>query len=77
MTSAWLAALFMEPIPIRGVGRLLMLLPLCLSISVVYKTLRCRNLREVPVAASVLCLTLVLGMMAIGVVLLLTFQLLA
>ena len=47
--------------------RLLLILPLCLSIAIVYKTTRCENLREVPVAALVLWGTIVVGMYAVGV----------
>ena len=47
--------------------RLLLILPLCLSIAIVYKTTRCENLREVPVAALALWGTIVVGMYAVGV----------
>ena len=42
------------------------MLPLCLSIAVVYKTTRCATLGEIPGAALVLWVTIVLGMLAVG-----------
>jgi hypothetical protein len=42
------------------------MLPLCLSIAIVYKTTRCRTLSEVPAAAAGLWLTIVLGMSVVG-----------
>ncbi len=50
-----------------GVYHQLLMLPLCLSIAVVYKTTRCKNLRDVPVAALILWGTIVIGMYAVGV----------
>jgi hypothetical protein len=44
-----------------------MMLPLCLSIAVVYKTTRCERLRDVPIAAGILWVTILLGMAAVGV----------
>lgn len=73
----WLFRLFVDPIEIRGIGRLLMLAPLILSVSLVYKTIRCRDLRQVPLASAKLCVMILSGMMAIGVTLLVTFHLLA
>lgn len=74
---SWLHQLFVVPIEIRGVGRLLMLAPLILSVSLVYKTIRCPDLRRVPLASIKLCIVILCGMMAIGVSLLITFRLLA
>ncbi len=54
------------PIDPSGVQRLLLLIPLCLSISIVYKTTRCERLREIPLATLALWVTLIGGM--IGVV---------
>ena len=66
-----LALAFIE---ISGPQRQLLMLPLCLSIALVYKTTRCENLRDVPVAALVLWITIVLGMYAVGVGLWLLFR---
>ena len=58
----------------HGGLRLLMMLPLCLSIAIVYKTTRCDDVRELPKAVAGLLITIVLGMAAVGVGLWLLFQ---
>lgn len=73
MTNA-LAGLFTTPIELTGIQRFLLMLPLCLSIAIVYKTTRCRNLRDVPTAALVLWVTIVAGMYAVGFGLWLVFE---
>ncbi len=52
---------------LSGMQRQLLMLPLCLSIAVVYKTTRCDDLRDVPVAALILWGTIVVGMYTVGV----------
>jgi hypothetical protein len=61
-----IAGLFTTGIPLSGLARLSLMLPLCLSIAIVYKTTRCRSLGEVPRAAAGLWLTIVLGMCIVG-----------
>ncbi|MFQ5411266.1 MAG: hypothetical protein ACE5EC_03180 [Phycisphaerae bacterium] len=75
--SDYLPDLFIQPIPITGIGRLLMLIPLALSISIVYKTIRCDRLSAVPVASLSLCFMIVAGMMLIGFFLMILFLLFA
>lgn len=75
--SEMLSSLFIQPISITGSGRLAMLIPLTLSISVVYKTMRCERLTSIPMASIVLCIMILACMGLIGVVLLVIFQLLA
>ncbi len=70
-------ALFFKPIPITGIGRLAMLVPLALSVSIVYKTIRCDRLRSIPVASAMMCVAVVFFMMLIGAILLLVFRWLA
>ncbi|MBN2561814.1 MAG: hypothetical protein JXQ75_12875 [Phycisphaerae bacterium] len=77
MAAEFFQALFVKPISITGIGRLAMLVPLALSISIVYKTIRCERLRSVTMASLTLCLMIVFFMMLIGVVLLIVFRLLA
>lgn len=60
-------ALLLTPVRLVGWQHMLMLVPLCLSISVVYKTIRCRELSEVPASAVTLCVTIVVSMYAVGV----------
>ena len=69
--------LFIKPISITGFGGLGMLVPLCLAISIVYKTIRCERLSAIPLASLSLCAMIVVSMLAIGAVLLGVFQLLA
>ena len=52
---------------LTGRERLLLMLPLCLSIAIIYKVTRCAHLREVPAASLILWVTIVLGMFAVGV----------
>lgn len=68
-----LANILSTGIPLNGLQRLMMMLPLCLSIAIIYKSTRCENMREVPVAALILWVTIVLGMFAVGVGLWLLF----
>lgn len=69
--------LIIKPYQITGAGRLLMLIPLAFSVSVVYKTIRCEKLQSVPLASLTLCFMIVSCMMLIGVALLVAYQWLA
>ncbi len=73
MTSL-LGTLFVTGIDLSGTQRFLMMFPLCLAITVVYKTTRCATLREVPLAALSLWVTIVVSMFAVGVGLFLAFR---
>ncbi len=57
--------------------RFLLMLPLCLSVAVIYKSTRMDNMREVPTAAAILWVTIVLGMVAVGVGLWAVFSVMA
>lgn len=72
-----LIAVLTTPVNLLGWQRMLLLIPLCASISIVYKTIRYDDLRQVPAAAAVLCITIVAGMYAVGVGAWLLFLLLA
>ena len=65
--SAIVAAIFTTPVFMTGHQHALLLLPLCLSIAVVYKTTRCPDVRDIPLASLVLWVTIVVGMYAVGV----------
>lgn len=67
MSMQILAALFTTGIPLSGVQRLMLMLPLCLSIAIVYKTTRCDNLTQVPLAALALWVTIIIGMAGVGI----------
>ena len=72
--SDFLEWLFVRPMTITNIWRLAMLVPLALSVSIVYKTIHCTRLRQVPLASLRLCFMIVAGMLLIGVVLLIVFQ---
>jgi hypothetical protein len=55
------------PMTLSGLQHLLFLGPLCLAIGIVYKTIRCEDLREVPLAALAQCVTVIAGMFGVGV----------
>ncbi len=65
--SLWLVASLSAPIPLTGLQRLLLLIPLCLSISIIYKTTRCARLGDIPLATLALWLTIIGGMVGVGV----------
>jgi len=60
-------AWFLTPVALTGWEQLFLLLPLCLAVSIVYKTARLEDLREVPVASVVTWVTIVVGMFAVGI----------
>ncbi|QDV89665.1 hypothetical protein RAS2_07380 [Phycisphaerae bacterium RAS2] len=61
-----LANMFVQPMSITGIGRIAMLAPLCLSVALVYKTIRCERLSEIPKASVMLWVTILACMMLIG-----------
>lgn len=77
MMPILLAALLVDAIEISGKGRIALILPLCLAIAVVYKTLRLDDVRKVPMAVLPLWISIVVGMYATGVALWAMFRLLA
>jgi len=72
-----LQGLFVQPIPITGFGRLGMLIPLTLAISIVCKTIRCERLSAIPLASASLCVVILFFMGLIAAALLAVFHLLA
>jgi hypothetical protein len=62
-----LATLMIHPLHVTRFQQMLMLLPLCLAISVVYKTIKCPKVRDIPLAALVSFVTIVVGMYAVGI----------
>ena len=62
-----LAGLFVTPITLTGFQHALLLAPLSLAISLVYKTIRCQKLENIPLASLVLCITIIAGMYAVGI----------
>ena len=72
-----LLALFTMPWPeLSGWSRLALMLPLTASIAVVYKSVKCRTVREIPLASFTLWITIVVGMYLVGIGLMVTYELL-
>ncbi len=64
--SLVIATAFLTPISFDS-GRLWMLLPLTLAVSIVYKTLKLDNLKALPIAAGLLWITILAGMIGVAV----------
>ena len=70
MTEIVLASMLIEalgilqPVPYDS-GRLWMFLPLALIVAVVYKALKVEDVRQVPIAALLLWVTIMAGMVAV------------
>jgi hypothetical protein len=65
MTAALLAyAPFLDPLPIwdRNWFWALLLVPLCAAVAVVYKSIRCSRMSQVPRESVVLFITIIVGM---------------
>ena len=68
--SHLLATLFLDPIPVWADSVWpWLLIPLALGVSLVYKCVKCRTMREVPREAAVITVWIILGMVAAAVVL--------
>ncbi len=76
MTFA-LATLFLDPIPLSGLQRAALLLPICLSISVVYPTIKTPDLRDVLRTSLTLWVTIVVGMWLVALTLYVVYLLFA
>ncbi len=76
MTLA-LATLFLDPIPLSGFQRAALLLPICLSISVVYRTIKTPDLRDVFRTSLTLWVTIVVGMWLVALTLWVVYLLFA
>jgi hypothetical protein len=72
LSAGW----FVTGVEVNGPARFVLAALLCLSIAVVYKTTRCRELREIPMAVLVLWVTIVISMYALGVGLWVVFSIL-
>ncbi len=70
-------AFFVYPVDLSRLQQLLLLLPLCLTVSVVYKTTKCAEIREIPLAVAVSWLTIVVAMFAVGIAVIFLYHLLA
>ena len=71
-----LATLFLNPVTLDRWQSMVLLFPLCLAVSIVYKTTKCGNVRDIPLASVVSWITIVVGMYAVGITLLLLYEVL-
>jgi hypothetical protein len=60
---------FWQPLPVWDHWYLL-LLPLCVGVSIVYKAIKCRDMKQVPREAAVIFVMIILGMVLAAAVLL-------
>lgn len=72
-----LATIMVHPLSLARWQHALLLLPLCLCISIVYKATRCEFLRDMPMAVLKNWVTVVVGMYVVGIALLLIYELMA
>jgi len=73
-----LIGLFTMPWPeLSGLQRMGLILPLTASVAVIYKTIKCPTVREIPLASLILWATIAIGMYVVGIVLTIIYQLLA
>jgi Ca2+/Na+ antiporter len=70
-------AFFIHPVELTRWHQILLLIPLCLSVSVVYKTTKCERVRDITLAALGSWLTVVVGMFGLGAALVLLYHWLA
>ena len=75
--TTMLSVLFITAIELTGMQRFLLMLPLCLTVAVVYKTTRIEDVRAIPAAALILWVTIVLAMCAVGMGLWAVFSIMA
>ena len=68
---------FVTPVTLNGWEQLFLLFPLCLALSIVYKATKLENVREVPIASLVTCITIIAGMFGVGLGLYLLHMLIA
>ena len=74
--SVFSLALFTTPMELSGTERMLLILPLCLCVAIVYKAIRTEHVEDIPKAALQLWLTVLGGMCAVGIGLWAVFELL-
>lgn len=55
------APLFIRPLPVWDYWWLL-IIPLCIAIAIVYKSIKCRQMNEVPRQATIITLWILVGM---------------
>ena len=61
--------LFRQPLPVWDYWYLL-LIPLCVGVSIVYKAIKCREMKQVPREAAVIFVMIIMGMILAAAILL-------
>ncbi|MCE5278039.1 MAG: hypothetical protein ABFD92_05730 [Planctomycetaceae bacterium] len=61
-----MAALFYNPVDLPWGLHVWLMLPLCLAVAIIYKTIRVKHLRQLPLAVVGLVCYIVLGLAALG-----------
>ena len=67
---------FLDPLPIWNYWFVL-ILPLCIAVAVVYKSMKCRSMKQVPIEAGTIVLWIIGGFAAAGAALMLLVRWLA
>ena len=62
-----IATLFVNPMLISTDNILWLLIPLCIAVAIVYKTVRTESLRRLPLEILILIVLMVLGLVSLGV----------
>ena len=57
---------FLQPLPVWDQWYLL-ILPLCIAVSVVYKSIKCKSMKKVPMQAAIITAWILLSFFAAGV----------
>ncbi len=61
-----LGQFMVEPLTLSGPQKMLLILPLCLAIAIVYKATRIKHMRDLPLSVGALWFTIVAGMYSVG-----------
>jgi hypothetical protein len=64
---------FVQPLPVWDYWQWL-LIPLCIAVSVVYKTVKCRHVRQIPREAASITLWIILAMIGVAAGVLLVYK---
>ena len=65
---------FLQPLPLWNYWAWL-LIPLCIAVSVVYKTIKCRHVRQIPREAAAITMWIILAMIGVAAGVLLVYKL--
>ena len=69
-----LATFMLHPMTLTRLEQVILLLPLCLCVSLVYKTIKCDDVRDIPIATLKNWITVVVGMYVVGIALYALFE---